>query len=357
MAYDKFPAVDGVTYAFPPEVMEALEKSAKLKNVAIPMTQIDRNNLAGAELWDGRLVINTDTDRVNRYDLGSTSWKSLAEDSEIAASRILTGMRNRALNGDFRVNQLAYVSGTVLVGTYGFDQWYDSFTGTALTFTPSPNGQLLTISDPGSIAQHIERANMPAGRYVVSHAGDAYGTLYKIGGTIRTVSQCPFVVDIDGTGDYILVFASFGGATKTVGKVQVEQIGPAGTFADATPFEFRPYGLELALCQRYFHRLKPLAASGRFGHGQATSTVTSRSLLRISPDMRVPPTATFSAAAGFQVTNAGGTAQAVTVMQLIDSEVDLAYVAATTVGIVAGNATMLLSAAGAATIDLSARIP
>src|SRR4249919_1792162 len=38
------------------------------------MTQTQRNNLTGDDLWDNRLIFNTTTDRIDRYDEGSTTW-------------------------------------------------------------------------------------------------------------------------------------------------------------------------------------------------------------------------------------------------------------------------------------------
>lgn len=49
------------------------------------LTTTQRNALAGAELWDGRVILNTTTDRINRYDLGTTTWIEIADTSQIAA--------------------------------------------------------------------------------------------------------------------------------------------------------------------------------------------------------------------------------------------------------------------------------
>jgi microcystin-dependent protein len=73
MSYDLYPAVDE-DYQFPPEVREALAVSVELRNTVIPMTQTVRNNLSGPELWDGRLVFNTTTSRIDYYDEGTTAW-------------------------------------------------------------------------------------------------------------------------------------------------------------------------------------------------------------------------------------------------------------------------------------------
>jgi hypothetical protein len=69
MAYDKYPAVDGSTLLFPPSVRAA--------NSGTPMTTTQRNALAGAELWNGRLIYNTTLSRYQKYN-GST-WITIAE--------------------------------------------------------------------------------------------------------------------------------------------------------------------------------------------------------------------------------------------------------------------------------------
>lgn len=85
MAYDRYPAVDE-NFDFPPEVRQALAESAELRNTVLPLTQTQRNNLTGADLWDGRLVLNTTTDRLNRYDGGTSIWKVIADVTDITAS-------------------------------------------------------------------------------------------------------------------------------------------------------------------------------------------------------------------------------------------------------------------------------
>lgn len=78
MAYDLYPAVDE-NYNFPPEVRAALAKSVDLRQTIIPMTTTERNNLAAADKWDGRFILNTDLDRIQRYDAGSSTWSTSAE--------------------------------------------------------------------------------------------------------------------------------------------------------------------------------------------------------------------------------------------------------------------------------------
>jgi hypothetical protein len=75
MTYDLYPAVDE-TYNFPPEVRVALSKSAELRNGIVPMTTVQRNNLTGVDLWDGRLISNTDENTIQFYDLATATWQN-----------------------------------------------------------------------------------------------------------------------------------------------------------------------------------------------------------------------------------------------------------------------------------------
>lgn len=83
MPYDLYPAVDE-NYDFPPEVRAALAKTTELRNTVVPMTQTARNNLTGPELWNGRLIYNTTTERINRYDAVDGAWFSI--DAEMLTS-------------------------------------------------------------------------------------------------------------------------------------------------------------------------------------------------------------------------------------------------------------------------------
>jgi Carbohydrate binding domain len=200
MVYNVYPAVDNVTNLFPPVVMTALGKSAELKNTVIPMTQADRNNLVGAELWTGRLIFNTTTSKINRYNAG---WFEIDQDVRtdpltlpaaptldlhaatkkyVDDSRPLSG-RNRIINGDFSVNQRAATGATA--GAYLVDRfkfWGNAPQGTATcTVTAATIGELpesaeryvtlatngQTASDASSLLrQHIENVRTFSGKTV-----------------------------------------------------------------------------------------------------------------------------------------------------------------------------------------------
>lgn len=158
------------------------------------------------------------------------------------------GFRNVIINGNFSINQRAYTSGSNLAsGSYGFDRWKSNYTNTTLTFTSAPQGQTVTISASGVIRQIVERANVAAGSYVLSWTGSATGRVYNSGASAPSYATGPLSVYLDGTADVIVEFTPASG-TATLGQVQLE-FG-----SRATPFEQRPIGVELALCQRYYYR-------------------------------------------------------------------------------------------------------
>jgi len=85
------------------------------------------------------------------------------------------------------------------------------------------------------------------------------------------------------TGSVDLVATA--GATLNITGVQVER------GSTATSFDYRPYGTELALCQRYFLRQAVSVGSVYNGNG---SNVTQGSYVAFKTTMRASPTITFS---------------------------------------------------------------
>jgi len=158
------------------------------------------------------------------------------------------GFRNLLINGEFRINQRGYASASNLAsGSYGFDRWKSSFTNTTLTFTSASQGQIVTINSGGSIKQIIERENVSAGTYILSWTGTATGRVYNTGATPPSYAASPLFVTLDGLANVEVEFTASGG-TQTLWKPQLE------ANYQATPFEQRPYGIELALCQRYYEK-------------------------------------------------------------------------------------------------------
>jgi hypothetical protein len=71
--------------------------------------------------------------------------------------------------------------------------------------------------------------------------------------------------------------------------------------SQATNFEHRSFGEELALCQRYCTKIAPTATNASLGTGFARTTTTVHAVRELPVQMRTTPTLAFSAAADFQV--------------------------------------------------------
>jgi len=86
--------------------------------------------------------------------------------------------------------------------------------------------------------------------------------------------------------------AATSGATWSVTGVQLEK------GSTATSFDYRPYGTELALCQRYAYQMNANDSNGanRFGLGFAQSTTKAFALTPHPVPMRIKPSVTATAA-------------------------------------------------------------
>jgi hypothetical protein len=217
------------------------------------------------------------------------------------------GFRNLLINGEFRINQRGYTSASNLAsGSYGFDRWKSTFTNTTLTFTSAPQGQIVTINSGGSVEQVIERENVSAGTYVLSWTGTATGRVYNTGATPPAYAASPIVVTLDGLANVEVEFTASGG-TRTLWKPQLEQ-----NF-QPTPFEQRPIGVELELCQRYYIQNNELfvASCTTTFNNSYSQTITYPTKMRAAPTLTVFPTANLTGTANevawFNSTGGAGT--------------------------------------------------
>ena len=214
--------------------------------------------------------------------------------------------RNRVINGDFRVNQRGYTSGSALaVGAFGFDRWKANSASASLTFTSTPQGQMLQID--GFFQQVIERAELPAGTYTLSWDGNAGGRIYRSGDSQPSVAYGQITFDNDGTTDVIVEFS---GSAQSLGNVQLE-LGRV-----ATAFEQESLALQLAKCKRYYQRLGT-GTAGREPVGMGIgSAITAGFVMRaLSREMRATPPLTVTSGTTFRI-NVGGTIVAPTAISL-----------------------------------------
>jgi hypothetical protein len=206
-------------------------------------------------------------------------------DSSIQASSQV-GIKNRVIDGGFILNQRVYVSGTSLAsGVYAHDRWKGGASGCTYTFTQGALGVNTTITiTAGSLIQVIEGCNLAeGGTYVLSWTGTAQGRLnggsYGASGTVTVTSWTA------GTN----LNVEFN--TGTVGSVQLE-VGNT-----ATTFDYRDYGRELIMCQRYYS-LFSVSTDWVSGNYQAQG-ITYSTTMRVAPTRTASGSATQSNIASF----------------------------------------------------------
>ena len=129
------------------------------------------------------------------------------------------------------------------------------------------------------------------------------------------------------------------GATFYITGVQLEK------GSTATSFDFRDYGRELAMCQRYCEVVKTSGATNyaNISVGACTSTGAASTVYFYQVAKRAQPTVTYSAANTFVlVTSAGGVVVCTDVSTDRSDVTNLAIASTVASGVVAGNATRLL---------------
>jgi len=187
--------------------------------------------------------------------------------------------RNKIINGNFGINQRAYVSGTATSGAnqYTLDRWRVVTSGQNLTFSASGIGNIVT-APAGGIEQVIESLNIEGGTYTLSWTGTATGAVN--GSAVSNGGQITLPANTNAT----IKFSS-----GTVSQVQLE----AGSVA--TPFEQRPIGTELALCQRYYYysNLPALTPISSYGNMIQPNQANQR-IWRLPVSMRSTPAINFT---------------------------------------------------------------
>jgi hypothetical protein len=156
----------------------------------------------------------------------------------------ITPAVNVLINGDFRINQRAYVAAAVLAaGVYGHDGWKAGAAGGDYSFTQLKSSTLITIGSGKSLIQPIEDANVAGGSYVLTWTGTAQA---RAGVNTLTPSGAYAASPLLITGQTAGTVMSVEFNAGTLGTVKLER----GT--TASPFVMRPIDQELQTCQRYY---------------------------------------------------------------------------------------------------------
>lgn len=198
--------------------------------------------------------------------------------------------RNRIINGQGRINQRAYVSGTATGGAnqYTLDRWRVVTSGQSLTFTGNDATRTMT-APAGGCEQVIEGANIEGGTYVINWTGTATCT-------VNGVSRA--------TGATFTLTANTAATVRMIGGTFTDVQLELGTVA--TPFERLPISDEFARCRRYYE-----TGSHAFsGNVTSAATYAVRTMFnvpkRTSPSVSATNTSAsqFPASAGTLTTSA-----------------------------------------------------
>jgi hypothetical protein len=153
---------------------------------------------------------------------------------------------------------------------------------------------------------------------VITVAGDTSGTWLTTNGTgieivwnlgsvssyLATAGAWTAANIIGSTGDTSVVGTS--GATWYITGVQLEE------GSQATPFEYRQYPTELAMCQRYFAKIGGTTSTETLAHGMSTDLNTAQYYCVYFPvNMRAAPTATISNIGASDLANGTVTANSI----------------------------------------------
>lgn len=197
-----------------------------------------------------------------------------------------SAFRNLVINGTFKINQRAYVSGsaTTSANTYTYDCWKVLVSGQSVTL----NASGLT-APAGGVTQIIEGASLENGSaldYTITWEGTATCTVDGVAKLSGDSFKATFGTNVN------LTFKS-----GTLNKVKVTPGLKVGKYFD------RMFGDELLLCMRFYQKtfeysVSPIPASGTFiGSLQYVSNFMGEGFVGVTIVFPVPmittPTLTF----------------------------------------------------------------
>ena len=247
--------------------------------------------------------------------------------------------------------------GTASAATITLSFWvYSSLTG---TFGGFVNNSASTRSYPFSYS--ISSANTWT-QISVTIAGDTSGTWLTTSGIFAIVgfslgagATASGTAGAWGSTNYrsatgAVSVVGTSGATFYITGVQLEK------GSTATSFDYRPYGTELVLCQRYYFKLFPAAASRILAMGQVNNSTEAEFYATFVATMRTRPTAleTNGTASDYKVNSAdANTAATAVTYQAATTDYSASFRITVASGLTAGRAASAQTNTGATTAFLA----
>jgi hypothetical protein len=310
--------------------------------VTIPTLAYAGTTLTSAVTGTGKMVLDASPTLVTPI-LGTPTSGILTNCTGINYN----GFKNRIINGQITTDQRnAGASQTFTAAAalaYSVDRWYGYCTGANVTgqqvaganatqfryrFTGAASvtavgfgqrieqknsydlaGSTATLSADLAISATLTTVTWTAS-YATTTA-DTFGTLasptvtqiatgtFTVTSTVTNFNAQITIPAAATTGIEIVftVGALTAGLTWTIGNVQLEK------GSTATAFDYRPYGTELALCQRYFWRNKSGGSGASVGVGYLATATIFRGYAQFPVAMRVAPTFTINTDSGNLIIN------------------------------------------------------
>ena len=220
-------------------------------------SKISRNTTASLDASDIVLVVQKiEAQNLQLLKYGSTEAQSITFSFWVKSTA----------TGSYALNLYVNDSGSARIATKSYSIFAeDTWEHKSITFEGDQNGQINNDTGIGMWCQWFVRA----------------GSTYTGGGATGGWEAFTNGKYADGqTADFM---SSANGSFEITG-VQME-VGKV-----ATPFEYRSYGEELALCQRYYYKRAATVNGDRFCLGNASSTTDFRGFIEFPVEMRANPT-------------------------------------------------------------------
>jgi hypothetical protein len=194
------------------------------------------------------------TSKINFSTVPQVAIVALAED----LLSLFSG-KNIIINGGFTINQRGYVSAAALsAGVYAHDRWKAGASGGDYSFTQLASPTTVTVAANKSLIQVVEDKNVVGGSYTLSWAGTATARV-TINSATPSGNFAVSPIKVTGQTAGTTMSVEFTGANAAGGSIIATNTGTIGSVqleagASGTPFDFRPFPAELAMCLRYFEK-------------------------------------------------------------------------------------------------------